>query len=168
MKQIENFRFNDLVLYCKGWYEAYWERISEKNKDMFFRDLERAIKMNKDYWYPDKMSNEEVLGYLLKSLDLIYTYLDDEDKRNGRWLCSHKAFRDETKKYMSLYEVDEEYAIALMICGILQSMSKDEIKLNKPVYKKGSWRLGRYDGKPSISMTYKYMNSRASKMFDKD
>jgi hypothetical protein len=169
MKQIENFRFNDLVLYCKGWYEAYWERTSERNnKDMFFADLERAIKMNKDYWYPDKMSKDEVIGYLLKALDLIYTYLDDEDKRNGRWLCSHKAFRDETKKYMSLYNIDEEYAIALMIHGILQCMSKDEIKLNKPVYKRGSWRLGRCDDKPSISMTYKYMNSRASKMFDKD
>ena len=103
---------------------------------------------------------------LLKALDLIYTYLDEEDKRNGRWLCSHKAFRDETKKYMSLYNVSEEYAIALMIHGILQCMSKDEIKLNKPVYKRGSWRLGRWDDKPSISMTYKYMNSRASKMFD--
>ena len=68
---------------------------------------------------------------------------------------------------MWLYQISEEYAIALMIHGILQGLSKDEIKLNKPIYKKGSWRLGRYDDKPSISMTYKYMNSRASKMFDK-
>ena len=68
---------------------------------------------------------------------------------------------------MWLYQISEEYAIALMIHGILQRMSKDEIKLKKPVYKRGSWRLGRNDNKPSISMTYKYMNSRASKMFDK-
>ena len=85
MKQIKNFRFNDLVLYCKGWYEAYWERTSERNnEDLFFKDLERAIKMNKDYWYPDNMTKDEVIGYLLKALDLIYTYLDEGDKQNGR------------------------------------------------------------------------------------
>lgn len=35
MKQIENFRFNDLVLYCKGWYEAYWARTLMNDEDMY-------------------------------------------------------------------------------------------------------------------------------------
>lgn len=122
--------------------------------------------MNKDYWYPEHMTKEDVIGYMMKALDSIYRYLDEEEKLNGRWLCSHKAFRDETKIYMRLYDASEEYAIALMIHGILQGLTKDEIKLNKPIYKRGNWRLGRCDGKNSMCMTYKYMNSRASKMFD--
>lgn len=169
MKQIQNFRFNDLVLYSKGWYETFSERTGIiNNEDGFFEDLEKAIKMNHNYWYPDHMTKDEVIEYLLKALDIIYTYLDENDKKCGRWYYTHSAFRNEVKHRMWLYDCSEEYAIALLVHGVLQGLTKDEIKLNKPIYKKGNWRLGSQNEKmPAYSMTYKYMNSRASQMFDK-
>lgn len=167
MKQIQNFRFNDLVLYCKGWYES-----SGNTEESFFNDLERAIKMDDNHYYYNhrKMHKSEIIHFLLNALDLVYEHLDNDEKRNGRWYYSHSSFYEEVQRRMHLYDCSQEYAIALLVHGILQGLTKDEIKLNKPVYKKGSWRLGSYwDDNPqkSRSMTYKYMNKRASMMFDK-
>ena len=65
MRTIENFRFNDVVLYAKGWYE---------HTDNFMKDLEKYIRMNNNYWYPSEMSDIDIMSYMLKALDIVYEH----------------------------------------------------------------------------------------------
>ena len=56
------------------------------------------------------------------------------------------------------------YAVHDVFCN---HVTRDLIKLNKPVYGKGRRRLGDMFGSYPKSMTYKHMNDIASRMFDK-
>lgn len=160
MKRIENFQWNDIVLFSKGWYES---------TDDLFYDVEKSIRKNNNYQYFEKrMSEERVIMWLFKALDEVYEHLTEKEKTCGRWLISHSAFYDKVNNKQHLYDISLNRAIVLTIIEIFYMMSNEEIKLNKPVYKRGERRLGSSFGhKYPISMTYKHMNDIASKMFDK-
>ena len=155
---IENFTYNDIVLYSKGWYER-----SENICD----DLGYLISQVYAY-YPTR--EDEVSMYMLIVLDRLYDELqkDGVDIRlNGRWYGSHKRFEEEVRHRMNLYEWSRDMAIISLVLCILQGLSKDEIKLKKPVYgKKCHFRMGQlFGGKFPISMTYTTMNKIADKAF---
>lgn len=156
MKKITDFPFNDVVLYAKGWYQR---------TDNIFEDIKKCIEEDNIYNIWPNMSSRDICSYMLRCLDKIYTYLDDNDKRNGRWLCSHAAFLDKIEHNMRFRGNTYEEAIVYTILSILGELSIDEIELKKPKYGKGRRRLGGMFNDYPISMTYKEMNKIAQKTF---
>ncbi len=157
MKKITDFPFNDVVLYSKGWYIR---------TDNIFDDIKKCIEEDNIYNTWDNMSPRDICSYMLRCLDKIYTYLDDNDKRNGRWLYSHAAFLDKIEHNMKFYNKTYEEAIVCTVLSILSELSVDEIELKKPKYGKGRRRMGGMFQNYPISMTYTQMNKIAKKIFD--
>ena len=156
MQKITNFRFNDIVLYAKGWYQR---------TDNIFEDIKKCIEEDNYYNVWNKMSERDICSVMLKCLDNIYEYLDDNDKKNGRWLYKHSAFLDKIEHNMKFWGNTYEEAIVYTILSILGELSVDEIELKKPKYGKGRRRLGGMFNDYPISMTYKEMNKIAQKTF---
>ena len=158
MEKITAFSYNDVVLYAKGWY---------KRTDNVFDDIKECLKEDNVYNTWDNMSPRDICAYMLRCLDKIYGYLDDNDKKNGRWLCSHAAFLDEIEHKMKFYGNTYEEAIVYTVLSILQGLSIDEIELKAPKYGKGRRRMGGLFSNYPISMTYKEMNKIAQLTFNK-
>lgn len=158
MKKITNFTYNDVVLYAKGWYER---------TDNVFNDIKKCIEEDNYYITWDKMSPKDICGYMLRCLDKIYDYLDNDDKKNGRWLCSHAAFLEKIEHNIKFYGNTYEEAIVYTVLSILAELSVDEIELKAPKYGKGRRRIGGIFSNYPISMTYKEMNKHAQLMFNK-
>ncbi len=156
--KIENFIFNDIVLYSKGWYQS--------PKGDMIDDLSYLI--SKIYGVYS-LNEKEVSRYMLIALDELCENMNIQFGYNqNRWYSLHARFEEEVEHRMHFYEVTRERAIILIVLGVFQSLSRDEIKLNCPHYgKKEHFRLGRIGEKYPISMTYKHMNSIAEKMFKK-
>lgn len=151
MKPIENFTYNDIVLYAKGWYE----------KTDLYEDL--GYLLSKIYgWTPKR--DDELAHFMLDVLERIY---EAQDKKfSSGYLCSFTSFWNEVNRYSDIYECTYNRAIILLVLGRLQGLTKDEIKLNPPHYgKKEHFRLGCLLGKYPISMTYTEMNRRVQQMF---
>lgn len=149
---IENFAYNDIVLYAKGWYEK---------KDLY-EDL--GYLLSKIYgWTPKK--DDELAYFMLDILERIY---EAQDKKfSSGYLCSFASFWNEANRYADIYECTYNRAIILLVLSRLQELRRDEIKLNPPHYgKKEHFRMGCLLGKHPISMTYTEMNRRAQKMFN--
>lgn len=160
MIKIENFQWNDIVLYSKGWYKSTGD---------IFKDIEISIRQNNNYSFQKKeMRQEEIINWLFKVLDEVYEHLSPIEKENRCWLTKHYDFYGEVLHRKQLFDITINEAIVLTILNIFLNMSNKQIKLNKPVYGKGKRRLGNSFGYVyPISMTYKHMNDIASKMFDK-
>lgn len=123
-----------------------------------------GIYCHKYAWTPK--SEEEVSYMMLKVLDKLYEELQLSTNCPAKWYNTHASLEQEVRHRMLFYGVSREEAIVLLVLSILQGLSKDEIKLNKPHYgKKEHFRMGSLIGKTPISMTYKEMNNRAIKMF---
>lgn len=153
---ITNFKYNDIVLYAKGWYERS-ENICE--------DLDYLFSKIYGWTHPTWC---EVADRMMRVLDELYDVADMYPRSNlpYRWLPSHHLFEDEVRLRKSLYECTREKAIVLVVLSVLQMLSNEEIKLNPPHYgKKEHFRMGCLFGKNPISMTYTEMNRRAQKMF---
>jgi hypothetical protein len=151
MKPIENFTYNDIVLYAKGWYE----------KTDLYEDL--GYLLSKIYgWTPKR--DDELAYFMLDILERIY---EAQDKKfSSGYLCSFASFWTEANRYADIYECTYNRAIILLVLGRLQGLTKNEIKLNPPHYgKKEHFRMGCLIGKNPISMTYTEMNRRAQQMF---
>ena len=153
---ITNFTFNDIVLYAKGWYQRS-EKICE--------DLDYLF--SKIYGWTSPRE-EEVSHRMMIVLDRLYEAAEVTPKKcPWGWYMSHASFEEEIRKRMSLYNnCSRDMAIILTVLSVLQGLSKDEIKLNRPHYgKKEHFRMGSLFGDNPISMTYTEMNNRAAKMF---
>lgn len=157
MKKIVDFAFNDVVLYSKGWYERTGD---------IFEDIRKCLEEDNHYYVWPNMGRCDICRYMLMCLDKVYEHLDDEDRRNGCWLCSHAAFLDKINHYINFYEKTYEEAVVYTVLEVLSCMSKDQIELKKPVYGKGRRRIGLMFRETPKSMTYKEMNKIASKTFD--
>lgn len=144
---IINSPYNDIILYCKGWYY--------KNGNPY-EDL--GYLFSKIYgWTPKE--ERELTSMMLKVLDKINT-------ERGKKVTLYD-FYNEVQRRINIYEVSENNAIISYVIAELQGLSKNEIKLNAPHYgRKEYFRMGTLFGKnPPISMTYTEMNRRAHKMF---
>ena len=147
MEQVRNFRFNDLVLYCKGWYEG--------TNDMFV-DFERYIRMNEDYFYPPKMSRQDIIQYSLKAIDIVFENLTKEERHN-HYLGTMAKFYDYVRHKMWLYNKDFEETVLFVVHELLQGLDRKQIELIPPTYGKGKPKIG-WGYKQG--MTYKEMNNR--------
>ena len=156
MKQIKDFIYNDIVLYAKGWYER---------SNNICEDLDYLF--SKIYGWTSPRE-DEVSHRMMIVLDRLYEDADvNKIERNNCWYMSHSIFEDEVRKRISLYkDCTRDMAIILTVLSVLQGLSKEEIKLNRPHYGKSEhFRMGCLCGKNPISMTYKEMNNRAIRMF---
>ena len=154
MKCIENFLYNDIVLYSKGWF------CSKEN--IVWKDL--AYFFSKIYAFPPKTENEVALLMLLV-LGKIHQELEldrNPEKVPACWLSTPYRLEEEIRKSMLLHDFNRDRATIQVVLNVLQTLSVKEIKLKRPVYsKKFPFRLDR----TPISMTYTEMNRRAMKMF---
>ena len=154
MKKIENFLYNDIVLYAKGWFCSK-ENIVWKDLSYFF---------SKIYAFPPKTESEVALLMLLV-LGKIHQELNldrNPEKVPACWLSTPYRLEEEIRKSMLLHDFNRDRATIQVILNVLQTLSVKEIKLKRPVYsKKFPFRLDR----TPISMTYTEMNRRAMKMF---
>lgn len=154
METIKNFRYNDLVLYCKGWYEG---------TDDIFADFERYIKMNDDYVYPKQMTRKDVITHALRAVDLVFNAFTKEERHN-HYIGTMSKFYDYTIHKMLSYTKDFEVATLLVVYEFLQGLDKYQIDIIPPTYKRNKPKLG-YGYK--FGMTYKEMNKRAKAVFKK-
>ena len=153
---ITNFRYNDIVLYSKGWYEKSGN-IAE-DLDIIFQKI---------YGYSD--SDEKAIAHkMLMVLDRLYEEKNIKFDSNSHLHCFVGLY-EEISRYMWLYDISRDMALIMVVLSILSQLSKDEIKLKAPHYgKKEPFRLGKMFGdKYPISMTYKEMNRIAEKTFGK-
>ena len=152
---IKNFIYNDIVLYCKGWYQ--------KDGNML-EDL--GYLFSKIYaWRPTK--ENEIARMMMVALDQLYEEIEGPISPY-RFYNKHAIFMDEIYKRMDIFEQSMDMAIICLVRSIFQGLSKDEIKLNAPHYgKKEYFRMGSLFGMTPISMTYTEMNRRAERMFNK-
>lgn len=152
MKTIKDFRFNDVVLYSKGWYE---------HTDDFMKDLEKYIRMNEDYCYPPQMTDIDIMNYMLKALDAVYEHCDSEELKNP-WLChSHASFLERVRHEMTFYNDSFEKAVCGIVYSILQGLDRKQIELNRPRYDKNHrYGGGFFSRGGKKGMTYKEMYRR--------
>jgi hypothetical protein len=155
---IENFVFNDVVLYSKGWYR----------KTDLVSDL--GYIFSKIYGWTPK-TEEEVARFMLIAIDHLYTELEIpfDYNCNGKYKNSFASFSDEIKKRMRLYDVSYDMAIILFCLSIFQQLDNTQIKLNPPHFgKKEHFRLGIMFGEYPISQTYAEMNRRVNNFFNRN
>lgn len=160
---IENFEWNDLVLTCKGWYESTGSLCA---------DFAAAIENNENRYIviEDKYNEKRIASILMNVvLPSFWELLSDEDKERRCFLYRTDYFWQKIGHYIDLYDCTLERAVLFSVNDLFcNHVTRDLIKLNKPVYGKGKRRLGNLlTGGCSKSMTYKHMNDIASKMFDR-
>jgi hypothetical protein len=157
MKKIENFLYNDIVLYSKGWFSS--------KEDIVWKDL--AYFFSKIYFPPK--SESEVALLMLLVLEKLHKDLNldrDPEKVPACWLSTPYRLEQEIRRIMLLYDFGRDRATIQAVLHVLHKLSNEEIKLKRPIYsKKFPFRLGGYFTKYPISMTYKEMNKKAIEMF---
>lgn len=158
MKRIENFLYNDIVLYSKGWFSS--------KEDIVWKDL--AYFFSKIYAFsPENESGVALLMLLV--LEKLHQELEldrDPEKVPACWLSTPYRLEQEIRRLMLFYNFGRDRATIQAVLHVLHKLSTEEIKLKRPVYsKKFPFRLGGYFTKYPISMTYKEMNRKAIKMF---
>lgn len=160
---IENFEWNDLVLTCKGWYESHGSMCE---------DFAVAIENNpnRSIVIYNKLDEKRVASILMNSvLPSFWELLSDEDRERRCFLYRTDCFYQEVSLYIDLYDCTFERAVMFAVHNMFcNHVTRDLVKLEKPVYGKGRRRMGSaFGNRWPKSMTYKHMNDIASKMFDK-
>ena len=154
MKCIENFLYNNIVLYSKGWFHSK-EDIVWKDLVYFFSEI---------YAFPPKTESEVALLMLLvlEKLHKEFELDRDPEKVSACWLSTPYRLEQEIRRIMLLYNCNRDRATIQAVLNVLHVLSNEEIKLKRPVYsKKFPFRLDR----THISMTYTEMNRRAIEIF---
>ena len=151
---IENFLYNDIVLYSKGWYEK---------SDDICKDL--GYLFSKIYgWTPT--SEQDVADFMLRVIDKLYEAQGRMFKADSYMSC-FAGFHNEVRRDIRLYDLSYDKAVIYVSLNILSQLSRDDIKLNPPHYgKKEHFRMGMLFGSWPKSMTYAEMNKRAQQAFN--
>lgn len=159
MEKLENYKFNDIVLYAKGWY---------KTSDNICEDL--GYFFSKVYWVSN-YNEGHIAMLMLRLLDDLHDKFNlsrNHEKVAGKWLATHIQFESEVRHLSFLYGYNRDKAIIHAVLGVLQTMTCDEIKLNPPKFgKKEKFRLGCIGDDYPISQTYTEMNRIVQKHFAK-
>lgn len=151
---IENFRFNDIILYAKGWYQR---------KDLI-EDL--GYLFSRIYAWTPK-SETEVATFMLRVIDRLYEELKISFEADS-YLRSFASLYSNIHHDMKIYDLSFDVATIHVCLSILGNLTIDQIKLNPPHYgKKEHFRMGRLFKDFPISMTYTEMNRIAQKTFCK-
>jgi len=152
---IENWTYNDIVLYSKGWYKSHGDMVE---------DL--AYLFSKIYgWEPT--SEEEVARMMLRVIDRLYEAKEVKFSADA-YMKSFEYLFNEVNNKMKFYNISYSLAVIQICLSILFELENTEIKLNPPHYgKKEHFRLGGFGHNYPISMTYTQMNRIANKWFNK-
>lgn len=152
---ITDFIYNDIVLYCKGWYY--------KDGNML-EDL--GYLFSKIYgWVPTTI--KEIAYFMLRAYT-DYLYESGETHNYDAYQDWLTRFHREINDYMCLYHCDFNMACIRWVKFNFVQVGMKTIKLNRPIYnKKQYFRLGgKYANKQG--MTYKHMNDIAINTFCKN
>lgn len=151
---IENWTYNDIVLYSKGWYKSHGNMVE---------DL--AYLFSKIYgWTPT--TEEEVARMMLRVIDKLYEAKEVKFSA-GSYMKSFEYLFNEINHKVRFYNKSYSLATIEICLSILFELENTEIKLNPPHYgKKEHFRLGGFQNYP-ISMTYTQMNRIANEWFSK-
>lgn len=165
--RITDFRFNDIVLYCKGWYEP-----SDNLLDDLGYLFSKVYGWNPTEVYKRKETIEnEIAKLMLKAVDKFYELKGIKFDSNyfGRWNNSFASFMSEIDKRMSRdNKLTFNMACIQWAMSIFSQLNDTEIKLNPPHYGKHErFRKGAAFSKHPISMTYTEMNRIAQETFNK-
>lgn len=153
IKRVENFLYNDIVLYCKGWYHREGSTILQDLGYLF----------HKVYgWTPE--TEREVAHMMVRALDRFYEEANITLSTTNDYprLNSFTAFHDFVCDRMSMEHLSYNMAVIRTVRLLFSRLGKDEIKLNPPVYGRKEYFKMQTD-KPS--MTYKEMNRIAKEYF---
>ena len=144
---ITNFLYNDIVLYCRGWYK----------RNSIIEDL--SYLFSKIYGWAPTTENEVAL-MMLKVIDKLYEELEIKfSMSSGYYSLFNEAYRN-----MKIYDYSIDMGIIYACKDILLNLPKDKIKLNCPHFGKNEhFRLGMLFGEYPISQTYAEMNRIAQK-----
>lgn len=160
---IKNFEWNDVVLYSKGWYE-----LNDMSEESFFNELGGILAMNKNRFIDSKFLNPtSIMKWMLIIHEDICNQLHDFNRWTLRtpnimiteiyeWIRRGKVYYDINYSF--------EYATCKVILEMMREIPKKDIKLTRPIYRKGNPRLRCFP----ISMTYKHMNDIAKKHFKEE
>lgn len=143
---IKDFKYNDIILYAKGWY---------KRTDVV-KDL--AYIFGQIYGWVSE-SEHDIAYKMLRVIDRINEELKDTKYTP---VNLQRFYSEVLDYYVRLYNVSFEMGIILWSMNQMMRLDRTYIKLNPPHYgKKEHFRM---DGSPS--MTYAEMNRIAKKMFN--
>lgn len=149
---ITNWKYNDVALYAKGWYE----------RTDIIKDL--SYLFSKVYgWMPNEEHAEaDIANFMLRIVDNLI-----ENKIHVMFPCTTcSGLISEIKHYSSLYELSFDMATIRLVLSILLDISREDIKLNPPHFGRSEhFRLGCIGKRYPISMTYTTMNKHAQKAF---
>lgn len=134
---IENFEWNDVVLTCKSWYETSGNIVT---------DLAVAIELNpkRSIRIKDKTDASIVADLLLcHVMPSYWERMTDSEKRKPCNLYRSEDFFREIRRLMFLFQCGFDMAVIYAVHNVFANhVTKDIIKLNKPVYGKGRRRIG--------------------------
>ena len=158
MKPVGDWRFNDLVLYAKGWYER---------KDLV-ADMNHIFETVYGYVPGTK---HELTVMMLRVLDILHDHLEPGERY---WWTSFVSLDYHINRNLNLYDEDQDEATIRVILNILLEMDASVLCIKKPVYgKRMYFRKGpglcasHEDVRKSRTQTYNQMNEDVSRFFDK-
>ena len=158
MKPLEDWRFNDLVLYAKGWYE---------HKDLV-EDMKHIFKTVYGYIPSTK---HELAIMMFRVIDILRDHLEPGE---CYWWTSLVSLDNQITHNICIYDEDRDEATIHAVLSILTEIEASVLCIKKPVYgKKMYFRKGpgifatHEDVRKSRTKTYKQMNKEASRFFDK-
>lgn len=158
MKTLEDWYFNDLALYAKGWYER---------KDLV-EDMKHIFETIYGYT-PD--TKHSLVTMMFQVLDKLRDHLEPGERY---WWTSLVTLDDHITRNMCIYSEGRDEAIIHTVLTILMEMEASVLCLKKPVYGKNMYfRKGpgifatHEDVRKSRTKTYKQMNEEASRFFGK-
>lgn len=152
---ITNYKYNDIILYAKGWYER---------KDII-EDL--SYLFSQIYgWNPTEHNNEQTTKCVANYMLLILDDLKEKGVHVRYTALGFYGFITQMRIYQELYELSFDMAIIRFMLSILLEIERKDIKLNPPHFgRKEHFRLGRIGSNYPMSTTYTTMNKIAQKAF---
>lgn len=153
MALIENFRFNNVALAAKNWYR-------KREEDSVCEFFVRIFNMDEEY-IPTKYIERDAKKYALLVLDEISTIFRKHNRY--AWWDSYMTYVCEIEKYENLYGATNVEAHIHFVFNVLMQLDGSVINLKKPIYNRNTPRLSYKQG-----MTYKEMQRRADRIFDKN
>ena len=161
MAAIENYEWNDVILYAKGWYER---------SGNVFADIAECIKRNANRYIiipkTEERLKEFAVYWLLFVLDDLHSKFNVDEHSEGFWLYGYHNFYSKVLNRQSFFELTHEEAVCWCVLEVFMMLDSKKVKLNRPVYKRGERRIGSLSGNHPISMTYKHMNDIAKRIFE--
>lgn len=150
---MKKVRLNNFILWCKGWYESVNDEMDILDQALI------ALKLD-GYEFATK---NHVLGILLNCIDeMIDEKIIDSRINALRISRLHQSISEN----MHFYELNYNEALAFTVMSLFKyELTKDNIKLNPPVYSRKLYKMG-FVAPKHFGNSYKMANYKANKFFN--